>query len=113
MSYSNIPGMQAKIRELKALITQLNNIISSSDSLSSSLQEITTYTKEVIVNKEEYDKGKLKESIKALSDIRSECSTVITKANNKISQLEHMIQEERRKEAELEKRRKEAQMQIN
>lgn len=106
MSYSDIARWQAKIRELKALISQLRGIISSCGSLGSSLQQIKNCTKEVIVNGEEYDKGKLESAMKVLDSTKSECSTIISACNSKIAELERMIEVERRRlEAEARRRR--------
>lgn len=97
MSYSDIARWQARIRAIRSLIAQLRNIISSCDSLANSLSRVQNCTKEVIVNGEEYDKGKLAESIKVLNNTKSQCSSIILACNKKIVELENMIAAERRR----------------
>lgn len=93
----SVQSLLTEIRELKDLIKVLQNI----QNMASSLSSASTNLKEVIVNGQAYDKGKLSEIVRDLGTLSSLCGSAIAKANKKITELQEEIRQI--KEAERER----------
>ena len=92
----SVQSLLAEIRELRELIKALQNIQNMARSLSSVLSSTSSLLKEVIVNGQAYDKGKLSEIVRSIL-----CGSAIAKANKKIAELQEEIRQI--KEAERER----------
>lgn len=97
----SVQSLLAEIRELRELIKALQNIQNMARSLSSALSSASSLLKEVIVNGQAYDKGKLSEIVRDLGTLSSLCGSAIAKANKKIAELQEEIRQI--KEAERER----------
>lgn len=97
----SVQSLLAEIRELRELIKALQNIQNMARSLSSVLSSASSLLKEVIVNGQAYDKGKLSEIVRDLGTLSSLCGSAIAKANKKITELQEEIRQI--KEAERER----------
>ena len=89
----SVQSLLTEIRELKDLIKVLQNIQNMASSLSSALSSASTNLKEVIVNGQAYDKGKLSEIVRDLGTLSSLCGSAIAKANKKITELQEEMAE--------------------
>ncbi|UKI58667.1 MAG: hypothetical protein L6V81_04635 [Clostridium sp.] len=65
----SVQSLLAEIRELRELIKALQNIQNMARSLSSALSSASSLLKEVIVNGQAYDKGKLSEIVRDLGTL--------------------------------------------
>ena len=73
----SVQSLLAEIRELRELIKALQNIQNMARSLSSVLSSTSSLLKEVIVNGQAYDKGKLSEIVRDLGTLSSLCGSAI------------------------------------